>query len=187
MESLKGGHILLDALADVQRTLGRPVHVTFVGDGRCSNEWKRQAAHAYPTGSDVSVDFTGWVSAEERDRLFAESDVLVVPSLWPEPFALIGVEAAACGLPAAAFDVGGISEWLKDGVNGCLASATGPRPQALASAIVECLRDPAVHAGLRRGALEIASRHTMQAHVGALMNVLAGAAARPIGNADDAA
>ena len=46
--------------------------------------------------------------------------LVAVPSLWPEPFGLVGLDAAALGRPAIAFDVGGIGEWLTDGVNGKL-------------------------------------------------------------------
>ena len=53
-------------------------------------------------------------------------DLLVVPSVWPEPFGLVGPEAAHHGVPSAAFAVGGIPEWLVDGVSGHLAA--GDRP-----------------------------------------------------------
>ena len=112
------------------------------------------------------------MAPEDRTRLFGDAHLLVVPSLWPEPFGLIGLEAAACGVPAAAFDVGGISEWLHDGVSGYLAPANPPPAAALAAAIVKCLRDRPTHDALSQGALEIASRHSMDAHVTALLGVL---------------
>ncbi|MEO6212387.1 MAG: glycosyltransferase family 4 protein [Vicinamibacterales bacterium] len=183
MESAKGGHVLLDALPLAQKSLGRALQVTFVGDGRLRAEWEARAVQLFPTDADSRVTFTGWVGSEERTRLLGEADLLVVPSLWPEPFGLIGLEAAACGVPAAAFDVGGISEWLHDGLSGHLAPGDPPRADHLASAIVKCLRDPAAHAALRRGAIEIASRHSMPAHVGALLDVL-NAAARPVSRLD---
>ena len=46
--------------------------------------------------------------------------MVVVPSTWPEPFGMVGIEAMAYGKPVIAFDVGGISEWLKDGETGFL-------------------------------------------------------------------
>lgn len=33
---------------------------------------------------------------------------LVIPNLWPEPFGLVGLEAAQYGVPAVSFAVGGI-------------------------------------------------------------------------------
>lgn len=173
MEFLKGGHVLLHALRDVRDTLQRPLHVSFVGDGRLRTEWQAQASRVFPPDGTTRVEFTGWVGSDERDRLFDEADLLVVPSLWPEPFGLIGLEAAARGVPSAAFDVGGIGEWLHDGVNGRLAPARPPRAAALARAIVSCLRDPETHADLCRGALRIAAAHSMHAHATALLAVLA--------------
>jgi glycosyltransferase involved in cell wall biosynthesis len=171
MERLKGGHVLLDALPAVQQSLQRPLQVKFVGDGRLRDTWEEHARRVCPDPSLCRVEFTGWVGAAERTRLLSEADVLVVPSLWPEPFGLIGLEAAACGVPAAAFDVGGISEWLHDGVTGHLASTDGLRAEHLAAAIGECLRDRAAHDALSKGALDMASRHSMRKHVAALLKV----------------
>jgi len=44
--------------------------------------------------------------------------VVVVPSRWPEPFGVVGIEAMAHGRPVVAFGVGGIPDWLADGVGG---------------------------------------------------------------------
>ena len=74
--------------------------------------------------------------------------MLVVPSLWPEPFGLVGLEAARHRLPVAAFAVGGIPDWLRPGVNGYLAPGDPPTPGGLADAIIACLKDPETHARL---------------------------------------
>jgi glycosyltransferase involved in cell wall biosynthesis len=44
--------------------------------------------------------------------------VLVVPSRWPEPFGMIGVEAMRRGRVTVGAAHGGIPEWLADGVTG---------------------------------------------------------------------
>ena len=73
-------------------------------------------------------------------RSSPRADLLVVPSLWPEPFGLVGLEAARHRLPVAAFAVGGIPDWLRPGVNGYLAPGDPPTPGGLADAIIACLR-----------------------------------------------
>ena len=75
--------------------------------------------------------------------LFQESDLLVVPSIWPEPFGQVGPEAGLYGVPVAAFAVGGTPSWLTDGVNGLLAAGDPPTAAGLAESIVGCLADPA--------------------------------------------
>jgi glycosyltransferase involved in cell wall biosynthesis len=108
--------------------------------------------------------------------VYSRAAVLVVPSLWPEPFGLIGLDAASLGLPAIAFDVGGIREWLTDGVNGRLVDpelgVTG-----LASAIAELLDNAELRARMSRGSREAAARLSVVAHVTALERVLHEAAA----------
>ena len=172
MEPLKGGGILLDALPLISSALSRPLLVTFAGDGGARFEWTRRAeaiARNHPT---LRVEFTGWIDSVALTSLFESSDLLVVPSLWPEPFGLVGPEAGSRGLPAAAFAVGGIPEWLTEGVNGALAHGLPPSPADLANAVVRCLRDPLHHARLRRGAIELAKRFGPERHLDALTKVI---------------
>ena len=66
--------------------------------------------------------------------------LVVVPSRWPEPFGMIGLEAMHYGRPVVAFRVGGIPDWLEHGVTGLLAPEQDTR--ALAQAIDQLLADP---------------------------------------------
>jgi hypothetical protein len=68
-------------------------------------------------------------------------------------------------VPAAGFAAGGIPEWLREGINGHLASSDPPTPEGLAQAIFQCLRDPGHHARLRVGALAVAREYNMAGHL----------------------
>jgi glycosyltransferase involved in cell wall biosynthesis len=171
MEALKGGLHLLEALPTVARALDRPVHVTFAGDGRDRHRWQERAATVCAREPRVTGEFPGWITGRDLDRLFESSDLLVVPSLWPEPFALIGLQAAKHGLPSAAFAVGGISDWLRSGVNGQLADANPPTAESLARAIIECLKDPETHARLREGAGRVSPELVYERHVQTLLRI----------------
>lgn len=179
MELLKGGHVLLDALPLVLAGIDRPLRMTFVGDGRERIGWEEKAARLQSREPRSQVQFTGWLEGEKLNRAYADSDLLVVPSLWPEPFGLVGPEAGLHRLPAVAFDVGGISEWLKDSVNGYLAPGDPPSSRGLAQAIVRSLVDPAEHSRLRQGALRSATRFSLKAHVTALVELLESVTAGP--------
>ncbi len=71
-------------------------------------------------GLQNRVRFQGWVPADQVHQAFQQSFCLAMPSLWAEPFGLVGLEAAANGTPVVAFAVGGIPDWLTDGENGFL-------------------------------------------------------------------
>lgn len=171
MGRLKGTGILLDSLPAVAAALNSQIDLTFIGDGPGRTLWEEKARRVQARDGRISIKMTGWVKPEGVHPALAEADLLVVPSVWPEPFGLVGPEAGRLGLPAAAFDVGGISEWLVDGVNGVLAPGNPPSAQGLANAIVRGLRDPAVHKRLRAGALEISQRFDARLHVQSLIAI----------------
>jgi len=168
----KGGEHLLRAVPLASEHLRRPLRVTFAGEGPRLGAWRALAAKLR-----VAADFPGWVRRERRVALAREADLLAVPSTWPEPFGLVGLEAGAVGLPAVAFATGGIPEWLRPGETGELAAADPPMPAGFAAAIVRALADPGHHAALRRGAWEAARRHAAFDHAAALEAILAEAAA----------
>ena len=178
MELLKGGHVLLDALPMVVAALRRPLHVVFAGEGRERKAWEQQAAELQRSHPELQIEFPGWVDRAGMDQLLDNCHLQVVPSLWPEPFGLVGPEAGLRGVPAAAFSVGGVPDWLVDGVNGYLAPGDPPTAKGLAEAIVRCLRDPSEHAQLRQGAVKVAEQFSIKSHLAALMDVFEHVAAR---------
>ena len=171
MERPKAGDLCLEATALAARALDRTLELTLFGDGRERRAWERQAGRLTEGGAPLEVNFAGWVAAEAMDRAYAAADLLVLSSVWPEPYGRVGLEAGRHGVPAAAFAVGGIPEWLEDGVNGRLAPARPPRAADLATAIAGCLRDPAEHARLRAGARAAAARLGFADHAARLERI----------------
>ena len=65
----------------------------------------------------------------ERSRMnevLSEIDVGLVPSIWEEPYGYVGVEFLAAGIPVLGSRIGGIPDYVEDGVNGFLLPATEP-------------------------------------------------------------
>ena len=153
MDFLKGG-VLIDAYVGYQ-IVGSSASCHVRGRGPDRKIWQRRAARVQAQNRNVIIQFAGWVKSAKREALFCDSDLMVLPSVWPEPFGLVGPEAGLRQLPIVAFDVGGISDWLWNGVNGYLANADPPTSQNLAEAIINSLTDPAKYESLRRGALEV--------------------------------
>jgi len=176
MSPVKGGTLLLDAIPMVAASLQRPLRVTFAGDGSERRRWEARANAIKSSQPAVTIDFPGWLAPDELNRLIADVDLLVFPSVWPEPFGLVGPEAGKYGVPAVAFDVGGVSEWLIDNVNGVLASAKPPSAAALADAMCKCVHDPVTYLRLCEGARRVAARFSMEQHLDHLMPILTAAA-----------
>ncbi len=180
MDVLKGGQHLLAALPRVRAALGRPIQLQMAGDGAHRARWELLANRMAARDPAVQIEFAGWVGEDERNELFRKTDLLVVPSVWPEPFGQVGLEACHFGVPSVAFAVGGIPDWLKDGVNGHLAPGDPPTPAGLANAIAHSLRDPIHHARLKAGALEAPRLFTMDRHLAELDAIFAEAAGHGI-------
>ena len=163
---------MIGALERVASLAGRPVQLDLIGDGPARIAWQKSAHNVMQQNSSVKAIFHPWLDRAGLAAVFDGTDLLVVPSVWPEPFGLIGPEAGLYSVPAAAFAVGGIPEWLHEGVNGHLADAHPCRPYALAGAIVECVRDEAHYALLREGAYKEASQFKLSDHVSRLIRIL---------------
>ena len=84
------------------------------------------------------------------------STIAIVPSVWPEPFGIVVIEAMASGRPVVASNVGGISDIVVDGETGLLVPPGDAG--ALQHALQRLLADPELRArmgqaGSRRVAL----------------------------------
>jgi len=66
------------------------------------------------------------VGYQNADAFMRNIDVLVVPSIWNEPFGLVAVEACARNLPVIASDRGGLPEIIQNNLNGLICSPADP-------------------------------------------------------------
>lgn len=159
----KGVETLLSAMAGIDAVL------TIVGDG-----WRRKAAEEIARTLDISarVRFAGWTTGEALAAEYRRSNVVAMPSLWPEPFGLVGIEAMALCRPVVASMTGGIRDWLDDGVNGF-----GVQPGSaseLGTALIRVLDDPSLQAAMgASGRQVVEQRFSEQAHVAALHTAFA--------------
>ncbi len=108
----------VDWLIEQFQRLGIDAQLHIAGRGKQDYE-ARLRAMADPT----KVSFLGYCDSDEFMRGI---DVLVVPSRWAEPFGLVAVEGCANHLPVIASHVGGLSEIIRDEVNGLLCSPDAP-------------------------------------------------------------
>ena len=160
----KGVDFLLTALGELEN----PWRCVIAGEGP-ARAWLEEKAR--DEGLAERAHFTGWLDAPVLEELYTQAQLVAVPSVWDEPFGLVGLEAMAHSLPVVAFDVGGISEWLAGGETGLLV----PRrdAHAFARATDSILSDPERAAlmgaaGLRR----LRERYSQAAHLSRLEEAL---------------
>ena len=103
----------------------------------------RYAQQVRAAAKDLPVEIPGWV--DDVYDVFANLDLLLVPSVWEEPNALVILEAFAAGVPVIAFRTGGIPEFLDQ---------LADTPAQMALMAIDILTDPARHAALAQAGIE---------------------------------
>ncbi len=109
----KGLDVLLRALPYVRSSFRLLV------DG-AGSDFERTKTLALKLGLGDRVQFVGWSPPEQHQANYLQASIVLVPSTWPEPFGLVGIEGMSYTKPVVAFRVGGIPDWLEDGTTGFL-------------------------------------------------------------------
>jgi glycosyltransferase involved in cell wall biosynthesis len=151
LEHYKGAHVLIDAMSRLPRNL--PIHLMIAGSGT-EPGYLRQLTQAW--GGDKRIEFLGSISRGQVPDFMRKLDVLAVPSNYMETGPLVVLEAQVFGIPVMGADIGGISERIRDGVDGWLLPFSDPG--AWAAALQEAATD---RARLARYAANIGRTRTM--------------------------
>lgn len=97
-----------------------------------SNPYFREKVQPLVDGKHV--EYAGFVTGKERDRLLGGARALIYPIQYPEAFGLVLVEAMLCGTPIAAMNFGAVPEIVEQGVSGFMAATR----EEFASVVQKC-------------------------------------------------
>ncbi|MGO8689875.1 MAG: glycosyltransferase family 4 protein [Thermoguttaceae bacterium] len=142
------------------RARGAPARLLVIGGRRGSG-----AAPA-PQRRGDAVLLLGPV--EDPVHYYAAADALVLPSFY-DPFGLVVLEAAACGLPVVASRWTGASELLHDGLDGYVLD--DPADDASCAERLERLLDPVVRQSMGEAARRLALQYTLDRNCDALLAI----------------
>ncbi len=148
----KGVDLLIEALALLAKQ-ERRVCLTIVGDGPDRNALQKRAL---ALGVGDRIDFVGRRVGPELVTLLNAHRLLVVPSVWEEPFGVVVLEALACGCVPLVARSGG----LPDAVGDCGCVVPRGDSEALANGISALLDDTAARERYRARAAAHLERHT---------------------------
>jgi glycosyltransferase involved in cell wall biosynthesis len=130
----KGLHILLDALPRISSQV--KARLVIAGVGPYLDSLKAQANMLH---IQDRVTFTGFITDEERDRLYHVADVTTFPSLY-EPFGIVVLEAYAAQSPVVVSQTGGLMEVVRPNETGI--TVIPGNADSLTWGIVQTLRNP---------------------------------------------
>jgi glycosyltransferase involved in cell wall biosynthesis len=132
----KGFDLAIAAFAHVKNRIPGS-RLVIAGDGTARKELEHQTAML---GLSEFVDFPGWIDPDKVPQLINDSTMVVLPSRWREPFALVALHAAQMARPVVAARVGGLPETVIHEQTGLLIEKENV--QQLVEAITFLLENP---------------------------------------------
>lgn len=147
IERDKGVFELVGAFKHLKRT---DLKLMIAGEGE---DRERVSAEIERSGLRDAITLPGDVTPDQMPQLFADSDVLVLPS-HHEGLANVLVEAAACGLPIVASDIDENRDVVRDGQNGLLHPVGSS--QGLARCLERLAEDPSLRETMGRKSRQLA-------------------------------
>lgn len=115
----KGHLLVLDAIAQLDAPLRGKLQIVCMGSHKPKDLFRREiAARAAALG--IGDQITLLDIERDMPAAYASSDAVLVPSIYPESFGRVAIEAQAMGKPVIASGHGGSLETIDNGVTGWL-------------------------------------------------------------------
>ena len=177
IQPLKGLDVAVETLAELRRSK-RDARLVVVGgaSGTAGEaELRRIERSARANGLADRITLVAPQPHHLLSTYYRAADVCLVPSR-SESFGLVALEAAACGVPVVAADVGGLRTLVDHGRTGL---RIGGRDAAkYAAAVCSLLDDPALAQSMGHVGAEMARRYSWTATAGRLRRIFEDLAAR---------
>ncbi|MFH1753463.1 MAG: glycosyltransferase family 4 protein, partial [Candidatus Omnitrophota bacterium] len=156
---IKGHAYLIKALSVVSRVIPN-LKVLIIGEPSPGKEDYKEELELLVKRLALTriVEFTGW--QEDVPGVLSKLDMIVLPTVTPEAFGRVIIEAQACGVPVVATKVGGVVELVEDGTNGLLVPPEDIR--SLQDAIVRIAKDKDLAQRLSENGRKNAERYSLK-------------------------
>ncbi len=114
LDPLKGISEFFKSLSLISKTTWKAY---VIGTGEGIVEYVKMAEDL---GIRERIEFAENVDYSDLDEYYKKASIVVFPSMSPESFGLVGIEAMSFGRPVVAFDSGGPRDWLVNNETGFL-------------------------------------------------------------------
>lgn len=162
--SAKGVDVLLHALKQIESN-GDHATLTVIGEGSQRGDLE---ALASSLGLEGRVTFRGILRGSELAEELNRHQIMAIPSVWSEPFGVVALEGAACGLALVATEGGGLPE----AVGPCGLTVANGDHMALADALHRLLFTPKLASTCVERSESHLARHTPEAMVKGYLSVI---------------
>ncbi|MBI2084157.1 MAG: glycosyltransferase family 4 protein [Candidatus Aenigmarchaeota archaeon] len=157
IEPWKGQKIVVNALKQVVGEI-RDIKVFIFGvpytaRGKAYFRGLKNSVSEYGLGD--FIEFPGVVISLKK--IYSEFDIILLPSIDPEPFSRVLIESMAAGVPVIATNIGGNVEGVIDGKTGILVKPNNP--DDLADAMIKLLKDGELRGKMRKFSLEYVKKN----------------------------
>jgi glycogen synthase len=160
----KGINLLISALAQL-KSRGLTPNLTIIGSGPEETNLCQQAKEL---GVFDQVNFVGVKLDQTLAELLNTHKIMVVPSLWEEPFGIVALEGIACGCVI----VGSVGGGLKDAIGGCGVTFPNGNVDLLTNALYDLLLHSEQLEAYRQNSPSHLARHTSKAVADEYLKVL---------------
>jgi glycosyltransferase involved in cell wall biosynthesis len=160
----KGIFDLIDAYTNIREEVEAELYI--VGSG---GEQQALQRIIDSRGLEESIHLLGNIPIEELPGYYAAADLVCHPSHW-ESFAIVNIEAIACGAPVITTRLDAVEDYITDGETGILVPPNDP--EALAGALKQLLDDDALREQLAIAGREVATSYSWERQASTLTNTL---------------
>lgn len=134
------------------------------------NQW---ILNVYGNSKDIQLNndkiiFNGTYEYSMLNKIFENTDLMIVPSIWKETFGFIGLEALSYGVPVMVTDNVGMQDIIDDNVTGFIVK---PTSTAISEAINRLINDPDRINEMNDNILKMDFKYTMDIHAKKIINL----------------
>ena len=109
----KGAHIFVDAVNKIANIYDnwefKLIGSSQLGSNDLSTKYAKNVVNRF-NRIGKNTEYTGFISNEKVKEIMSHASIVVVPSLWNEPFGLVAAEAMSRGAAVISSNLGGLKE-----------------------------------------------------------------------------
>ena len=149
IDKRKGCEIAIESMKYFPANL--KVVLNVCGDGPLLNEMKQLVKKS----KLENIRFHGYVKDHEKIMQFKKNDIFLYPTYYGEGLPVCLLEAMSFGLPVITRPIGGISDFIKDGVNGFITKSLNPIDYS--EIILKLINEPQLYSEITKKNVEKAN------------------------------